>query len=72
MNIEKIIYSDRDDFKAIFVCPRCGHRKEGWGFKDASFYDDILPNAICPSCRMNEHGENEDELKARMGRMYQI
>ena len=72
MNIKKITYSNRNDFKAIFQCSRCGYEFEAWGYSDANYYNKVLPNAICPSCRMNQNGETEEQLKARTGRVYKI
>ena len=73
MNIKKITYSNgRNDFKAIYVCSQCGHEFEAWGYSDANFYDNVMPNAICRSCGKNSHGETEKELEARTGTIYRI
>ena len=72
MNIIKITYSHRNDFKAVFQCARCGHTFEAWGYSDANFYQNVMPNAICPGCKMNDHGETEEQLTARVGHPYFI
>lgn len=72
MNIKKITYSSRNDFKAIFYCPVCGHEFEAWGYSDSNYYNNVMPNAICPQCGKNSLGETEEELKARLGRIYKI
>ena len=72
MNIKKITYSHRNDFKAVFVCPICGHEFEAWGYSDANYYDNVMPNAICPNCGKNSYGETEKQLEVRLGRTYVI
>ena len=72
MNIKKITYSHRSDFKAVFQCDKCGHEFEAWGYSDANYYDNVLPNAICPKCGLNSAGENPEQLTARLGRIYVI
>ena len=72
MKIINITYSHNNDFKAIFVCPLCGYEYEAWGYSDANFYNNVMPNAICPKCGKNEHCETEAALKARVGHTYRI
>ena len=72
MNIKEITYSHRNDFKATFVCPLCKHEFEAWGYSDANYYNNVLPNAICPQCGKNSHGETAGQLKARTGQIYII
>ena len=60
-------YSNRNDFKAKFVCPLCGYEYESWGYSDGNFYNNVMPNAICPNCEKNEQGEDEVQLKSRLG-----
>jgi hypothetical protein len=42
------------------------------GYSDANYYDNVIPNAICPNCGLNSNGETAEKLKARMGRTYVI
>ena len=72
MNIKEITNRSRNDFKAVFVCSECGHEFEAWGYSDANYYDNVLPNAICPQCGKNSYGETEEQLKSRVGRAYFI
>jgi len=72
MKIKDITYSHRNDFKAVFMCERCKYEYETWGYSDANYYNNVIPNAICPSCGLNSNGETEEQLKARMGRAYVI
>lgn len=70
MIIKKILYQHRNDFKAIFKCDQCGYEQEGWGYSDEYFYNTVLPNALCVYCSKNSHGENPDQLRDRLGRIY--
>lgn len=72
MNIKQIIHSNRNDFKAVFVCSECGYEFEARGYSDANYYNNVMPNAICPKCGKNSHGETEEELTTRLGRTYVI
>lgn len=72
MKIKDITYSSRNDFKAVFMCERCKHEYVAWGYSDGFYYNTVLPNAICPKCGLNSAGENEEQLKTRMGRTFQI
>ena len=73
MKIKEITYSNgRNDFKAVFVCPLCKHEYEAWGYSDANFYNNVMPNAICPKCGKNEAGEDEKALEKRLGHTVRI
>lgn len=72
MKLNKFTYHHRNDFKGIYECELCGYTKEGWGYSDANFYDNVIPNAICPNCRKNGKGETEEQLKNRVGRTYHL
>lgn len=72
MKIKEITYSNRNDFKAIFVCPLCDYEYESWGYSDGNFYYNVMPNAICPKCGKNEQSETEEELMARVGHSVHI
>ena len=67
MKIKEITYSNNNDFKAIFTCPLCKHEYEAWGYSDGNFYNNVMPNAICPSCGKNEKGEDKKQLEDRLG-----
>ena len=72
MKIGEVTYSNNNDFKAKFVCEKCGHSYEGWGYADGNFFNNVVPNAICPECGLNRWGENEEQLKDRLGHTYRI
>ena len=72
MKIKIITYRDRNDFKAVFRCERCGDEFEAWGYSDAYYYDNVVPNALCRSCGLNSRGENREQLTERTGRVYVI
>ena len=58
MNIKKIVYQHRRDFKAIYECQGCGHECEGGGYDDANFHENVIPSMRCPKC-----GESTETLK---------
>lgn len=73
MKIKSITYSNgRNDFKAIFSCPLCNHEYEAWGYSDGNFFNNVMPNAICPKCGKNEQGEDEQALESRLGHTVRI
>lgn len=73
MKIKEYTYTnDRNDFKAIFECTQCGHTYEAWGYADGNFYNNVMPNAICPKCNKNEKGEDEKALESRLGHLVRI
>jgi len=50
MKIKRFTYRNRRDFKAIFECEHCGHEKEDWGYDDANFHQNVIPDMECPKC----------------------
>lgn len=51
MKIKEITYQSRRDFKAIYECEHCGHvTKEQWGYDDANFHQNVIPDMECPEC----------------------
>lgn len=50
MRIKEFTYRNRRDFKAIFECEHCGFEKEEWGYDDANFHRNVIPNMKCPEC----------------------
>lgn len=50
MKIKKIISRNRRDFTAIYVCEHCSHEYDGYGYNDASFHDNVIPNTPCQNC----------------------
>jgi len=50
MRIQKIIWQNRRDFKAIYECEFCGDTGEGNGYDDSHFHDSVIPNLRCRKC----------------------
>jgi len=50
MKIKEIIWQNRRDFRAIYVCEHCGHEEEGRGYDDRNFHENVIPKMICPEC----------------------
>lgn len=72
MNIKKVIWRSRNDFKAIFKCENCEYEFEGYGYDDDNYWKNVMPNAICPKCKLNSKKENKEQLIERVGRDYYI
>lgn len=50
MQIKEILRQNRRDFHAIYECEFCGHTKDGSGYDDSNFHDNVIPNMECPEC----------------------
>ena len=50
MKIKKIKSQNRRDFQAIYECDHCGHEKEGRGYDDANFHQNVIPDMVCEKC----------------------
>lgn len=51
MQIKRITYQYRRDFKADYECEHCGHiilNKSG--YDDAYFHSEVIPVMKCPEC----------------------
>jgi hypothetical protein len=57
MKIKEITFQNRRDFKAIFICDGCGHEFSGFGYDDANYHQNVIPEMICPKC-----GKTEKEI----------
>ena len=64
MKIQKIIYEDRRDFKAIFECQFCGYTEKLWGYDDLNFHHNVIPDMKCKKCNKSIN-ENVDELNEK-------
>ena len=53
MKIEKIVSQHRRDFRAVYVCEHCGAEKEGYGYDDANFHQNVIPGMKCPNCGLS-------------------
>ena len=50
MRIKEYTYRNRRDFKAIFECEHCGNTYEDWGYDDANYHNNVVPNFECKEC----------------------
>ena len=50
MKIKEILWQNRRDLKAIYVCEHCGFEKTSSGYDDANFHHNVIPNMECPKC----------------------
>ncbi len=40
----------RRDFRAVYQCEHCNHTKEGSGYDDACFHNEVIPQMECEKC----------------------
>lgn len=50
MKIKEIKSQNRRDFTAIYICEHCGHEKTSYGYDDANFHQNVIPNTECEKC----------------------
>ena len=50
MKIKEITSQSRRDFRAIYECESCGETKNGSGYDDANFHNEVIPAMKCDSC----------------------
>jgi len=50
MKIKEIKSQNRRDFVAVYECEHCGHIHEGYGYDDANFHNNVIPNMECEKC----------------------
>ncbi len=50
MKIKKILSQRRRDFTAIYECEHCGSTEESYGYDDAYFHQEVIPNKKCKKC----------------------
>lgn len=44
MKIKQILFQNRRDFKAIYICEHCNNEYEGGGYDDSNFHENVIPN----------------------------
>lgn len=71
MKIKEILSQNRRDFRAIYICESCGDEKEGSGYDDANFHDNVIPNMKCDKCGKRSP-ENYRALSTKYPEGYQI
>jgi hypothetical protein len=50
MKIKKILSQHRRDFEAIYECEHCKYESKSYGYDDANFHQNVIPNMTCPKC----------------------
>ena len=50
MRILDIIYQNRRDFRAIFICEHCEYKEERSGYDDSNFHENVIPKMECKKC----------------------
>lgn len=50
MKIKTIISQHRRDFTAVYECEHCGNTVESYGYDDANFHQNVIPNLTCQQC----------------------
>ena len=50
MKIKTILNQSRRDFTAIYECESCGHTKNGYGYDDGNFHQNVIPAMKCEKC----------------------
>ena len=56
MQIKTKLQQSRRDFNAIYACEHCGHENTSYGYDDANFHQNVIPNMKCPSCGQSSNG----------------
>jgi len=57
MRIKSIKSQHRRDFWAVYECQHCGHNQEDYGYDDAYFHNDVIPNLKCWKCGKKAGGD---------------
>lgn len=50
MKIKEILYQNRRDFRAIYICEGCKYEEYGKGYDDKNFHENVIPEMICDKC----------------------
>ena len=50
MKIKTITSQHRRDFRAIYECEHCNATKEGTGYDDGYFHNNVIPKMKCTAC----------------------
>lgn len=69
MKLKEITYQHRRDIKMILECENCGETVEEKGYDDRFFWDEVLPDVKCPSCKKsrNDLGIKGDFVETKYG-----
>lgn len=50
MRIKRIVSQHRRDFHALYECEHCGATREGTGYDDSYFHEEVVPKMKCKEC----------------------
>lgn len=56
MQIKTILRQSRRDFTALYVCEHCEHEHKAYGYDDANFHNNVIPNMKCKACGKDSAG----------------
>jgi len=71
MRIQKKLTQYRRDFQAIYICDHCGNTEESYGYDDANFHENVIPNMKCKICD-KKAGESYEPQETKYTEGYQI
>lgn len=71
MRIKEILSQSRRDFRAIYECEHCGFEHEDYGYDDANFHENVIPNKVCKKCS-KKAGEDYEPLATKYPEGYQV
>ncbi len=58
MKIKEIVYQNRRDFTAVYICEHCGETDtRSGGYDDAYYHRNVIPKMRCGTCG-NTAGDN--------------
>ena len=73
MRIKEILSQHRRDFRALFICPFCGHEEVKPGYDDVYFHQNVIPEMKCKKCGKTEQdGANYRPLSTKYTEGFQI
>ena len=71
MKIKTIISQSRRDFTAIYECEHCGHEHKSYGYDDANFHNNVIPDMKCKKCGESA-GDDYSPLATKYPEGFQI
>jgi transcription elongation factor Elf1 len=71
MKIKEITSQYRRDFYAIYECEHCGATHKSYGYDDANFHNNVIPNMVCEKCG-KKAPDNYRPLATKYPEGYQI
>ena len=52
----------RRDFRGTYECEHCGYSYESYGYDDANFHYNVIPNMTCKECGKKGSGPSSDPI----------